>query len=346
MQEEKKRKGKQSFLFEQPIKVVASACVGASMEKEGPLGSYLDDYDESAKFKGQNWEESESRMLKQTIETALGKAEKRAADVEFLFCGDLLRQMTASSFGVKTLNIPVFGVYGACSTMGESLLLASVLMEAGLARCTVAATSSHYATAEKEFRFPLSYGSQRPPCTTWTVTGSGAVVLEHDGQKGRGVYVVAASPGKIVDYGITDKFNMGACMAPAAASTISTHLNDLNVLPEHYDKIIAGDLGAVGTDILIDLLKAKGYDITRQHMDCGLTIYDLKSQDVHSGGSGCGCAAVTLAGYILQCMKEGKWKRILFVPTGALLSSVSANEGDTVPGIAHAVALEWKEAGE
>jgi len=344
MQKEKKRKGKQSFLFEKPIRVIASACIGGAMEQQGPLGSYLDAYDESGKFEGANWEESESRMLKQTIETALHKADKKSGDVEFLFCGDLLRQMTASSFGVKTLNIPVFGVYGACSTMGESLLLASVLMEAGLAKCTVAATSSHYATAEKEFRFPLSYGNQRPPCTTWTVTGSGAVVLEQGEFVSGGIYVVAATPGKIVDYGLTDKFNMGACMAPAAASTIATHLNDLGVLPDYYDKIITGDLGLVGKEILIDLLKAKGYDISKQHMDCGLQIYDVEKQDVHSGGSGCGCAAVTLAGYLLQCLKEEKWKRILFVPTGALLSSVSANEGDTVPGIAHAVALERKES--
>jgi len=215
MQKEKKRKGKQSFLFEQPIRVIASACIGGAMEQQGPLGTYLDEYDETAKFGSDNWEESESKMLKLTIESALGKAEKRPSDVEFLFCGDLLRQMTASSFGVKTLSIPVFGVYGACSTMGESMLLASVLMEAGLAQCTVAATSSHYATAEKEFRFPLSYGNQRPPCTTWTVTGSGAVVLERCETITQGIYVTAATPGKIVDYGIKDKFNMGACMAPA-----------------------------------------------------------------------------------------------------------------------------------
>jgi len=335
----------QSFRFKQPIRILASACTGGAMEKEGPLGSYLDSYDETGKFEGENWEESESRMLKQTIECAMGKAGKSNREIDYLFCGDLLRQMTASSFGVKSLQIPVFGVYGACSTMGESLVLASVILEAGLAACVVAATSSHFATAEKEFRFPLSYGNQRPPCATWTVTGSGAAVLER-GKKESGIYVVAATPGKIVDYGITDKANMGACMAPAAVSTISTHLKDLGLSPEHYDKIVTGDLGSVGSDILLDLLKAEGFDISRQHMDCGLTIYDQNFQDVHSGGSGCGCAAVTLNGYILQNMKEGKWKRVLFVPTGALLSTVSSNEGDTVPGIAHAVALEWKEQEE
>ena len=343
MQQERKRQGKQSFLFSRPIRIQASACFGGAMEQQGPLGAYLDGYDESGKFEGENWEESESRLLRKTIECAIEKAGKQKEEVEFLFCGDLLRQMTASSFGVKSLQIPVFGVYGACSTMGESLLLASVLLEAGFAQCTVAATSSHYATAEKEFRFPLSYGNQRPPCATWTVTGSGAVVLEESKEKKTGIYVVGATPGKIVDYGVTDKANMGACMAPAAVSTISTHLHDLALKPEYYDKIITGDLGSVGSDILLDLLKAEGYDIEKQHMDCGMTIYDQKFQDVHSGGSGCGCAAVTFAGYILQNMREGKWKRILFVPTGALLSTVSSNEGDTVPGIAHAVALEWKE---
>lgn len=332
----------QSFRFSQPIRIRASACTGGAMEQEGPLGTYLDAYDETGKFEGENWEESESRMLKQTIECAVQKAGRQNSEVDYLFCGDLLRQMTASSFGVKSLGIPVFGVYGACSTMGESLVLASVIMEAKLADCVVAATSSHYATAEKEFRFPLSYGNQRPPCATWTVTGSGAVVLER-GKKESGVYVVAATPGKIVDYGVTDKTNMGACMAPAAVSTISTHLKELGLQPDYYDKIVTGDLGAVGSEILLDLLKAEGYDITKRHMDCGLTIYDRNFQDVHSGGSGCGCAAVTLSGYLLQNMREGRWKRILFVPTGALLSSVSANEGDTVPGIAHAVALEWKD---
>ena len=332
----------QSFRFKQPIRIRASACTGGSMEKEGPLGGYLDTWDETGKFDGETWEESESRMLKQTIECAIQKAGKQKEEIEYLFCGDLLRQMTASSFGVKSLQIPVFGVYGACSTMGESMILASVLLETGLAQCVVAATSSHYATAEKEFRFPLSYGNQRPPCATWTVTGSGAVVLERGGEK-EGIHVVAATPGKIMDYGITDKANMGACMAPAAVSTIAAHLNELGLSPEYYDKIVTGDLGAVGSDILIDLLKAEGYDISKQHMDCGLTIYDQNFQDVHSGGSGCGCAAVTLNGYILQNMREGKWKKVLFVPTGALLSTVSSNEGDTVPGIAHAVALEWKE---
>ncbi len=333
-----------SFSFTKPIRIVSSACIGGAMEHQGPLGDYLDDYDETGKFEGENWEASESSLLRQTIECALSKVGLVSEDTDFLFCGDLLRQMTASSFGVKSLQIPVFGVYGACSTMGESMLLASVLLESGLAKRAVAATSSHFATAEKEFRFPLSYGNQRPPCATWTVTGSGAVVLEGGTEKTSGIYVVAATPGKIVDYGVTDKANMGACMAPAAVATISAHLKNLGLSADYYDRIITGDLGNVGSEILLDLLKAEGIDISGKYMDCGLTIYDQSFQDVHSGGSGCGCAAVTLAGYLLQKMREGKWKKILFVPTGALLSTVSSNEGDSVPGIAHAVALEWRDA--
>lgn len=331
----------QSFRLKHPIQICSGACTGGAMEKEGPLGDYLDCADETGKFGGEAWEESESRMLRQTIECAINKAGKQTADIDYLFCGDLLRQMTASSFGVKALQIPVFGVYGACSTIGESMILSAVLLEAKLADCVIAATSSHFATAEKEFRFPLSYGNQRPPCASWTVTGSGAVVMER--KDGTGIFVVAATPGKIVDYGITDKSNMGASMAPAAFSTIATHLKELGLQPEYYDKIVTGDLGEVGSEILLDLLKAEGYDITKQHMDCGLTIYDRKFQDVHSGGSGCGCAAVTLAGYILKNIRGDKWRRVLFVPTGALLSTVSSNEGETVPGIAHAVAFEWRE---
>lgn len=342
MDKAEKKKGKQSFIYTNPIQIIASACVGGKMESEGPLGRYLDSSDETNKFEGDNWEDSESKMMNQAIKTAIEKSGEGSNAIECVFCGDLLGQMIASSFGIKALDIPMMGVYGACSTMGESMLLAAMMIDGDFASCTVAATSSHFASAEKEFRFPLAYGSQRPPCTTWTVTGSGAVVLKRANTLADGVFITGATPGKVVDYGITDKMNLGACMAPAAASTIGTHLNDFGVLPEHYDKIITGDLGEVGSEILIDLLKAKGYDITEKHIDCGLLIYDNEKQDVHSGGSGCGCSAVTLAGYIMENLKTGQWKRVLFVPTGALLSTVSSNEGNTVPGIAHAVVLERK----
>lgn len=342
MEKAGKKRGKQSIVFTQAIRISASACVGGKMESEGPLARYLDATDETDRFGGDNWEDSESKMLNLAITKAIEKSGVGKSAVDCVFCGDLLGQMIASSFGIKALDLPMLGVYGACSTMGESMLLASMMLDGDFADCTVAATSSHFASAEKEFRFPLAYGSQRPPCTTWTVTGSGAVVLERAEERTNGVFVTGATPGKVVDYGITDKMNMGACMAPAAAATIATHLNDFGILPEYYDKIITGDLGEVGSGILLDLLKAKGYDITEQHLDCGMLIYDRETQDVHSGGSGCGCAAVTFSGYLMSHLRSGSWKRIMFVPTGALLSTVSSNEGNTVPGIAHAVVIEHK----
>lgn len=340
MEGEGKKKGKQSFLFEHPVQVASGACIGGKMEAEGPLGVFLDEVDETNQFEGENWEDSESRLLKKAITLAVKKAQLRMGEIDCILCGDLLGQMIASSFGVKELELPMLGIYGACSTMGEGLLLGAVLVDGGFADSVVAATSSHFASAEKEFRFPLSYGNQRPPCTSWTVTGGGATVLKREEKRKDGIYVTRATPGKITDYGIKDKMNMGACMAPAAAATIATHLNDFSLLPDEYDAIITGDLGEIGSGILLDLLKEKGYDITRQHKDCGLLIYDNHIQDVHSGGSGCGCAAVTLNGYILEQMRSGEWKKVLFVPTGALLSTVSSNEGNSVPGIAHAVALE------
>ena len=247
-------------------------------------------------------------------------------------------QLIASSFGLMNLDIPIFGVYGACSTMGESLGIGSMLIEGGFADHVVALTSSHFASAEKQFRFPLGYGNQRPKAATWTVTGSGAVVLSSS-RDGRNVRVAGITTGKIIDYGIKDSMNMGACMAPAAADVISQNFIDFGMGPQDYDKIITGDLGKVGKDILCDIMQAKGYDVSANYMDCGIEIYE-EEQNVQAGGSGCGCSAVLLAGYILKKLEEGSWKRVLFVPTGALLSPVSFNEGKSVPGIAHGVILE------
>lgn len=300
-------------------------------------------------------------MMRRAAERAIAKAGMVKDDIRFLVGGDLLGQLIATSFGIEALEIPTLGVYGACSTMGESLLVAASLADAGFANRVMAITSSHFAGAEKQFRFPLGYGNQRPQAATWTVTGSGAVIvgsaLYHNAgtqavrvkepgkkmgfnsQKPQ-VYIKAATVGKIVDFGVKDSMNMGACMAPAAADTILNNLLDFGAQPEYYDKIITGDLGYIGKDILVDLLLQRGYDIGSVHMDCGIEIFDRQTQDTQSGGSGCGCSAVTLAAYILRNLYAGKWKRVLFVPTGALLSTVSFNEGNSVPGIAHAVVLE------
>ena len=339
-----KQAGKQSLVFtSRPVVLAASSVVGKK-EGEGPLGGFFDVVEQDPMFGGKSWEDAESRMMKRAAEVAIEKAGMVKDDIRLLVGGDLLGQLIATSFGIESLEIPTLGVYGACSTMGESLLVAAGMADAGFADRIMAITSSHFAGAEKQFRFPLGYGNQRPQAANWTVTGSGAVIvgsaLYHKETKNKRVYITAATIGKIVDFGVKDSMNMGACMAPAAADTIVRNLLDFGVKPDYYDKIITGDLGYVGKDILVDLILQKGYDIGRNHMDCGIEIYDRKIQDTYSGGSGCGCSAVTLAAYILRNMCAGKWKRVLFVPTGALLSTVSFNEGQSVPGIAHAVVLE------
>lgn len=351
-----KMTGKQSIAFEKPPYVIAAASVAGKKEGEGPLGKYFDVVEEDIMFGGKTWEEAESNMVKQAISLAISKAGLKNSDVRYIVGGDLLGQLIASSFGVEQLNIPLFGVYGACSTMGESMAIASILIDGGYADNTIAFTSSHFGGAEKQFRFPLAYGNQKPLSMSWTVTGSGAVMLAtgSDKNKGKGsqsegmtedgadVVVRGVTPGKIVDYGIKDSMNMGAAMAPAAMETIYQHFTDFKTKPEDYDRIITGDLGSVGKEILIDLLKQKGYDISKVHIDCGMEIYDPDSQDTHAGGSGCGCSAVTLTGYVLKRMRKRDWNRVLFVPTGALLSTVSFNEGNPVPGIAHGIMLETR----
>ena len=251
--------------------------------------------------------------------------------------GDLLGQNIATSFGLMDYQVPLFGLYGACSTCGEALSLGAMCVAAGYADYVVAMTSSHFASAEKQFRFPLEYANQRPKSATWTVTGSGAYVLGKKRSKAR---ITGITTGKIVDYGIKDSMNMGAAMAPAASDVICRHLSDFGRNVTDYDKIITGDLGKVGQEILWDLTRTGGYDISSIHTDCGIEIYDADKQGTGAGGSGCGCAAVTLSAHFMRQIEEGKWKRILFVPTGALLSTVSFNEGMTVPGIAHAVVIE------
>lgn len=329
--------GKQSIRFEREPHIIGSASVVGKKEGEGPLGSKFDLVCSDDKFGENNWEKSESTMQKEALQTAFAKAKLQPYQIRYLFGGDLLGQLIATSFGVEEYNIPLFGLYGACSTCGESLGLAAMAVAGGYADYTAAVTSSHFASVEKQFRFPLGYGNQRPLSASWTVTGSGAFILA---EKGGCAKITGITTGKVVDFGVKDSMNMGACMAPAACDTIYQNLMDFNRQPSDYDVIITGDLGYVGQSILIDLLKEKGFDISQQHQDCGIEIYDRQTQDTHSGGSGCGCSAVVLSAYILPRIQKGIWKRVLFVPTGALLSTVSYNEGQSVPGIAHAVVIE------
>ena len=330
-------KGLQSIAFEKSPYLVSSASVVGKKEGEGPLGKMFDMVEKEDLFGENTWEEAESTMQKEACLLAMGKAHVEPKDVRYLFGGDLLRQGVATSMGVSELNIPLFGLFGACSTSGEALALASMSVAAGYGEYMLAVTSSHFGSAEKEFRFPLGYANQRPLSAQWTVTGSGAFLV---GTKRSHVRITGVTVGKIVDYGLKDSQNMGACMAPAACDTIIRNLEDFERTAQDYNRIVTGDLGYVGQSILFDLMRGKGYDIKKNHMDCGMTIFDQISQDTHAGGSGCGCAAVTLCAKILPEMLQGTWKRVLFVPTGALLSTVSYNEGLSIPGIAHGVILE------
>lgn len=352
--------GKQSLQFNDPPYIISSGSVAGTKEGEGPLGHEIDMIGEDDKFGCNTWEEAESTLQKEALTIAVGKAGIQAQELRYLFAGDLLGQTIATSFGLQQFDVPLFGLFGACSTAGESISLGSMAIAAGYADLAGAVTSSHFASAEKQFRFPLEYANQRPLCTTWTVTGSGAFVLgsrekmkllktinsEKEGSSPYQVRVSGITTGKIVDYGVRDSMNMGAAMAPAAAACIAAHFQDFGRSPSYYDKIITGDLGAVGREILLDLLAQKNMDIGFIHTDCGIEIYDNQKQGTGSGGSGCGCSAVTLSAHFLPMMREGKLKKILFVPTGALTSKISFNEGQNVPGIAHALVLEAEKDGE
>ena len=349
--------GKQSIRFENPPVISGAASVVGTKESEGPYGRYFDYVEDDAMAGAASWEAAEGEFQKKAASLAIEKSGYKKDEIRYIIAGDLLGQLMASSFGLMQLELPMFGLYGACSTMGESLSIAAMTVDGGFADHVLALTSSHFASAEKQFRFPLGYANQRPRAATWTVTGSGGVVVsralpdENDGsehapskevlaQRSK-VRISGITTGKIVDYGVKDSMNMGACMAPAAGDLIARHFSDFGSAPEEYDKIITGDLGLVGKDILLDIMRAKGYDIEKQYMDCGIEIYG-RDQNVQAGGSGCGCSAVMLTGYVLKKFSLGEWKKVLFVPTGALMSPVSFNEGNSVPGIAHGVVLERK----
>ncbi len=330
------KKGSQSIVFKNGVYIKDTGSVVGVKEGKSPLAEDFDIILEDDYFGEQSWEKAESKMQKEAIKRALSNGKLKEEDIDYAFCGDLLNQCVSSHYALRDLNIPFLGVYGACSTMSESLILGAITISGGFARNVVAATSSHFCSAEKQFRFPLDYGGQRPPSAQWTVTGSGAALLTDEET---GIRVESATPGKIVDKGISDLNNMGAAMAPAAASTISTHLADLGVDASYYDKIYTGDLGVIGSDILCDILNRDGIDIYGRHEDCGKIIYDMKKEDVHAGASGCGCAASVFCGHIFKELQRGKLQRILLVATGALMNASIVQQGESIPVIAHAVGI-------
>ena len=328
-----RRLGRQTVTFGDPVGVVSWASVVGRMEGSGPLGGSFDLVNEDSFFGQATWEQAEARMQAEALELALQKGGLTAEDVDCVFAGDLLNQNIGATFGLRDYGIPFYGVYGACSTMGESLSLASMAVAGGFAAMAAAQASSHFCTAERQYRTPLPYGSQRSPTAQWTATAAGCCIL---GVQSEGPYITHATRGQIVDMGVTDMTNMGAAMAPAAFDTLRAVFRDTGTSPKDYDLIVTGDLGAVGSDILTELFRREGMTLDN-YTDCGLLLYDRKKQDMHAGGSGCGCSAAVLNGYLLEGMRQGRWRRLLFAPTGALLSPTSSFQGESIPGICHAV---------
>ena len=330
-----KKNGRQTAVLASPPSLAGYASVVGKKEGEGPLAASFDHIEQDDTFGEKSWEKAESAMQKLALSMALNKAGLAASAVDYVFAGDLLNQCIGSSFALRGQGIPFYGLYGACSNMAESLSLAAMLLDGGFGCRAAAVTSSHFCSAERQYRTPLEYGGQRTPTAQWTVTGAGAVILDREGS---GPYVTHVTTGKIVDKGIQDANNMGAAMAPAAYDTIRTHLEDTGRKPSDYDLIITGDLGALGREILLDLFHRDGVELNNLN-DCGVLIYDLEGQDVHCGGSGCGCSAVVLAGLLLNGIRAGRWRNLLFCGTGALLSPTSVQQGESIPGICHAVAI-------
>ena len=332
-----KKIGNQSYELQTPVTVLSTACIVGPKEKDGPLNKYFDKCIDDEFWGEESWEKAESKFVKETSNLAINKSGIAVKNIDFCFAGDLINQCISSSFGLRDLNIPFFGIFGACSTFVESNLLGSIAIDGGFAQNVLCTSSSHFCSAEKQFRFPLELGNQRPPSSQWTVTAAGSSVLS---KSGNGPYIKVLTPGKIVDMGIKDANNMGAAMAGAALDTIVTHLADTNRAPDYYDAIFTGDLGYVGKDILIDLAKTKGLDLSSNYNDCGVLIFDKNSQDTHSGGSGCGCIASVFSGYIYKQLIDKNLKKILLVATGALMNSLSMQQGESIPSIAHAISIE------
>lgn len=332
-----KRIGSQTVKTSNPPSIIAGSSIVGPKEGEGPLKDYFDIILEDDLWGQESFEKSEARIQEEAIKLAITKANLSVQDVEYLFSGDLLNQIVTSSYTARQIEIPYFGLYGACSTMTESLSLGAMIIDGGFANKVVCATSSHFSSAERQFRFPLEYGNQRKFSAQWTVTGAGATVLSSTGD---GPYITYITTGKIKDFGIKDAGNMGGAMAPAAIDTIKQHFIDTGYTPDDYDLIITGDLGLVGKAILLDLMKKEGYDLSNNYSDCGIKIFHGDEQDTHAGGSGCGCAAVVFNGYIHQEMMKGNLNRVLLVATGALHSPITVLQGESIPGIAHAVTID------
>ena len=331
-----KRCGGQTVCLQEQVRICAYASVAGQKEKDGPLGDCFDIVMPDAEWNEETWEKTESKMQKEVLKAALRKADLKPENLHYILAGDLLNQCIGAGFGLREMQVPFFGIYGACSTMIEGMSLAPMLVGGAFAGKAAAVTSSHFCTAERQYRMPLEYGGQRTPTAQWTVTGAGAAIITSHGD---GPRVTHITTGKIKDMGVKDANNMGGAMAPAAFDTLCAHFQDMGRGSRDYDLILTGDLGAIGREVLIEMMQKEGYDISKNYQDCGCMIYDREKEDVHAGGSGCGCVASVLCGRILEGLRQKEWKNVLVIGTGAMLSTTSTLQGESVPGIAHAIAL-------
>ncbi|MBO4896922.1 MAG: stage V sporulation protein AD [Clostridia bacterium] len=330
------RCGRQTVALSTKPTIYAFTSIAGKKEGEGPLGNQFDMVFEDAFLGEETWEKAEMRLYEKCFSQILQKGSLSPSDIDYIISGDLLNQCTSSAFGMKDSSIPYLGIYGACSTMAESISLAAMLSDGGFSAGNILSMAgSHFCSAEKQFRAPLEYGGQRPPSAQWTVTGAGAVCISHGGP----IEITHITTGKITDLGIKDANNMGAAMAPAFVSTLTAHLKETGREPCFYDLIVSGDLGLIGKEIALELTGKEGFDISSNYNDCGAMIFDPQKQDTHAGGSGCGCSACVLCGYILPEMIKGTFKNVLFIATGALMSPTTTQQGESIPSIAHAVAL-------
>lgn len=329
--------GKQSAKFDKDIFILETASTVGKKEGEGPLKDYFDVISEDSLFGEDSWEKAESKMVNSNMNLVIKKSGLDINSIDYIYAGDLLNQNCGSNYAIRDLERPFFGIFGACSTIGEGMALGAINIESGIGKNILIGASSHFCSAEKQFRFPLGLGTQRPPTSTWTVTGACAIILS---DKGKNIKIKGITTGKIVDFGIKDANNMGGAMAPAAADVIINNFKDFNIDASYYDMIFTGDLGYIGKELTIELVKKAGYDISKNYTDCGIEIFDKEKQDTHSGGSGCACAGTTFAGMIYSKLKKGTLNRILFIPTGALMNPTSIQQGESIAGIAHGIVIE------
>lgn len=334
-----KRLGTQTVKFMNPPSIKGFYTIVGPKEGEGPLSKYFDLILEDDMWGQESWEKAEVKMQEECIKAAINNGKLTVNDINYLIAGDLLNQIIATGYSARQISVPFFGLYGACSTMTESLSLGAMLVDGGFADNVVCSASSHFSTAERQFRFPLEYGTQRKFSSQWTVTGSGTTLLSSSGS---GPFVKYVTTGKIIDAGIKDVNNMGAAMAPAAIDTLLYHFRDIGCKPSDYDLIISGDLGHIGKEIVIDMMKKEGYDLKGIYTDAGVEIFDKDAQDTHAGGSGCACSAAVFNGYVLKELKKGKFNKVLIMSTGALHSTISVQQGESIPCIAHAVTIDKK----